>query len=867
MRPPFILIRAMPRLQILEFAIIFLLAGITSGKAAPIPVAAVNRDVEGITLTMQPGTLRLQVCTDRIVRVIYSPTGAIPKLENFVVIAKWTPVPFQLRDDAQAVTILTAKMQVRVDKADGSLHFLDAAGKPVLEEPAGGAKAMPPVMVNHEQAYAPEQAFVSPPDESIWGLGQHPQGTWNWRGMPHQLRQVDTDISLPIIVSSRGYGLLWDNASLTDFDPLDHDVPVDPQTHTANFTTGAAGDYVFETREGDAHNEIGIKLNGQFLVHIQNPFVPFTVSAQATLAANTTVQVQLVGGGPNVKLQAAPKSDRTVFRSQVGDAIDYTFFYGPKLDDVVAGYRAATGAASMWPKWAFGYWQCREHYDSQQHLLDAAKGFRDHHIPVDLIIQDWHYWPEGLWGAYQWDPARYPDPAGMIRTLHDEHLHFMISTWSNPHGEAGDALAAAHLLIDNGNNFVEVTNPAARAMRWFYVNKAFFSIGTDGWWQDCTEPNDFGDVMEDRQFSSGSSNRVRNAYPLFASQSTYEGERAADPSKRVVILTRSAFPGIQRYGTGCWSADISGNWDTFRKQVTNGLNFCLSGIPYWTTDTGGFFRPGDQMTSPDYNELLQRWFAWSTFCPILRIHGNQTETEIWKWPLAEKNLTAFDALRYRLVAYNYSVAWMTTNHGYTPMRALPFDFPNDPKAAAIDDQFMSGPAIMVSPVTQAFGAAKPTRSVYLPAGTGWTDFWTGQKYDGGQTITVDAPLDQIPLHVRAGSILPFGPALQYADEKPHNPLELRVYTGADGAFTLYEDEGDNYHYEEGVYATIPIRWNEAAHQLTVGKRAGQFPGMLAQRTFRVVWVAPDHGVGGESTEAADTTIHYTGDEVRVTAPH
>jgi alpha-D-xyloside xylohydrolase len=373
--------------------------------------------------------------------------------------------------------------------------------------------------------------------------------------------------------------------------------------------------------------------------------------------------------------------------------------------------------------------------------------------------------------------------------------------------------------------------------------------------------------MEDRQFSSGSSNRVRNAYPLFASQSTYEGERAADPSKRVVILTRSAFPGIQRYGTGCWSADISGNWDTFRKQVTNGLNFCLSGIPYWTTDTGGFFRPGDQMTSPDYNELLQRWFAWSTFCPILRIHGNQTETEIWKWPLAEKNLTAFDALRYRLVAYNYSVAWMTTNHGYTPMRALPFDFPNDPKAAAIDDQFMSGPAIMVSPVTQAFGAAKPTRSVYLPAGTGWTDFWTGQKYDGGQTITVDAPLDQIPLHVRAGSILPFGPALQYADEKPHNPLELRVYTGADGAFTLYEDEDDNYHYEEGVYATIPIRWNEAAHQLTVGKRAGQFPGMLAQRTFRVVWVAPDHGVGGESTEAADTTIHYTGDEVRVTAPH
>jgi alpha-D-xyloside xylohydrolase len=860
---------SMRTMRCLRFLLLVVLlpSGIALSQAAPIPVTAVHRDPDGVTLAMQPGTLRLQVCTDRIVRVSYSPTGAIPKLENFVVIAKWNPVPFRLHDDAQAVMLATAKMQVRVDKADGAVHFLDAASHVVLEEPAGGAKATPPVTVNHESAYAPEQGFLSPPDESIWGLGQHPQGTWNWRGMPYQLRQVDTDIALPMIVSSRGYGLLWDNASLTDYDPLDHDVPLDPQTRMANFTTGAAGDYVFMARDGDARNDIGIKLNGQFLVDIQNPFVPYTVSAQATLPANTTVQVQISGGGPNVKLQAAPKSDRTVFRSQVGDAIDYTFFYGPKLDDVIAGYREATGAATMWPKWAFGFWQCREHYDSQQHLLEAAQGFRDRHIPVDLIIQDWHYWPEGLWGAYQWDPARYPDPAGMIRTLHDEHLHFMISTWSNPHGEAGDALAAAHLLIDNGNNFVEVTNPAARAMRWFYVNKAFFSIGTDGWWQDCTEPNDFSDVMEDRQFYSGSSNRVRNAYPLFASQSTYEGQRAADPSKRVVILTRSAWPGLQRYGSGCWSADIEGTWESYRRQVTNGLNFCLSGIPYWTTDTGGFFRPYvDQVNNPDYNELLQRWFAWSTFCPILRVHGNQTETEMWKWPLADKNLEAFDALRYRFLPYNYSVAWMTTHRGYTPMRGLPFDFPGDPKAAAVDDQFMSGPAIMVSPVTKAFGNAHPNRPVYLPAGTRWTDFWTGQGYDGGQTITADAPLDQIPLHVRAGSILPLGPALQYADEKAADPLELRVYRGANGSFTLYEDEGDSYRYEQGVYATIPMRWNDTAHTLTIGKREGGFPGMLASRIFRIVLVSPGRGIGAGPAASIDGEVHYAGNEISVPVP-
>ncbi len=846
---------------------VLLLGGFASTQAAPIPVKAVHRDADGVTLAMQPGTLRLQICTDRIVRVIYSPTDAMPKLENFVVIAKWTSVPFQLHDDAQAVTLATAKMQVRVDKADGAVHFLDAAGRVVLEEPAGGAKAMPAVTVNHEQTYAPEQSFASPPDESIWGLGQHPQGTWNWRGMPYQLRQLDTDIAMPVIVSSRGYGLLWDNASLTDFNPIDQEVKLDPATHSGYVFGGVDGRVVLQVRDGDAHSEIGIKVDDQVLVDLKNPFVPFSISAQTTLPPHAKALATVIGGGPNVKLVFGPPSDFTTFRSQVGDVIDYTFFYGPKLDDVIAGYRKATGAASMWPKWAFGFWQCREHYDSQPHLLEAAQGFRDRHIPVDLIIQDWHYWPEGLWGAYQWDPSRYPDPAGMIKTLHDEHLHFMISTWSNPHGEAGDALAAAHLLIDNGNNFVEVTNPAARAMRWFYVNKAFFSIGTDGWWQDCTEPNDFSDIMEDRQFYRGSANRVRNAYALFASQSTYEGQRAADPSKRVVILTRSAYPGIQRYGTGCWSADISGNWDTFRRQVTNGLNFCLSGIPYWTTDTGGFFRPGDQMTNPDYNELLQRWFAWSTFCPILRIHGCGTETEFWKWPLAEKNLEAFDALRYRFLPYNYSVAWMTTHRGYTPMRALAFDFPDDPKALAVDDQFLSGPAVMVSPVTQAFGAnPHPTRAIYLPAGTRWIDFWTGQGYDGGQTITADAPLDRIPLHVRAGSILPFGPALQYADEKPQDPLELRVYRGADGAFALYEDEGDNYHYEQGGHATIPMRWNEAARKLTIGQREGHFPGMLARRTFRIVWVAPGHGTGAESSASADAEIHYTGDAVSVAAP-
>ncbi len=378
--------------------------------AAPIPVASVQRDSDGVTLKMQPGLMRLQVCTDRVIRVIYCPGETLPALENFAVVAKWKPVPFDIRQDARVVTLSTGKLTVRVDKADGALHFLDSFGRMLLEEPAGGGKSMPAVTVNHEAAFAPAQTFLSPAGESLWGLGQHPQGTWNWRGMPYQLRQLDADISLPVFVSSRGYGILWDNASLTDFNPIDGDLELDPKTKTASFTAGAGGDYVFNIRESDARRELGIKLDGKFLAHIVNYFVPYTLSAATHLEAHQTVQLEVVGGGRNTKLQAAPLSNHTAFRSQVGDVIDYSFFYGPALDDVIASYRQATGAAEMWPLWAYGFWQCREHYSSQQQLLDAAKGFRDRHIPIDLIIQDWQYWPPKLWNAYQWDLSRYPEP-------------------------------------------------------------------------------------------------------------------------------------------------------------------------------------------------------------------------------------------------------------------------------------------------------------------------------------------------------------------------------------------------------------------------------------------------------------------------
>jgi alpha-D-xyloside xylohydrolase len=443
----------------------------------------------------------------------------------------------------------------------------------------------------------------------------------------------------------------------------------------------------------------------------------------------------------------------------------------------------------------------------------------------------------------------------------------MISVWSDPGGIVGRVLASmTNGVIPGYANppWMDVFNPAVRDVRWKYMNQAFYSLGTDGFWQDATEPGDDGNSVSGVKCFAGSANRVRNSYPLFASQATYEGQRRTDSSKRVTILTRSAYPGEQRYAAAVWSGDISGDWLTFARQIPAGLNYSITGLPYWTTDTGGFFHPHDQYASPDYNELLTRWFQWSTFCPILRIHGYQTATEIWNWlPATQTNLIAFDQLRYQMLPYNYSVARKITSERYTPMRALVMDFPKDVSVLAISNEYMFGPAFLVCPVTTAQAT---NRAVYLPSGTSWVDFWTGETFAGGKTVTANAPLNIMPLYVRAGSIVPFGPVVQYATEKPADPIELRVYRGADGKFTLYEDEGDNYDYEKGKYITIPISWNEAKRTLEIGKRSGGFPGMLKERTFNIIWISDGHGVEISSTEKPDAVVHYNGAGVKISGP-
>jgi alpha-D-xyloside xylohydrolase len=561
--------------------------------------------------------------------------------------------------------------------------------------------------------------------------------------------------------------------------------------------------------------------------------------------------------------------------SEVADAVDYYFLYGPEFDQIVGEYRRLTGNPPMFGRWAYGFWQCKNRYNTQEELLAIARKYRDLHIPVDNIVQDWFWWK--TMGEPVFDEKRYPDPKGMVDELHRESFHLMISVWPyfRPGSATYDAFDRAGFFIDKtkvagfhpqGQALYDAFNPAAREAYWKLMDDALFKLGLDAWWLDTDEPETEGretNILVTNKVNGGENGaRVANLYPLMHTAGVYEGQRHASDRKRVFILSRSAFAGAQRNAAAVWSGDINSDWVFLRKQIPAGLNYALSGLPYWTTDIGGFVsgNPYD----PRYRELFMRWFQYGTFCPIFRVHGTRTpdQNELWSYgPEAQKILVSFDRLRYRLLPYIYSLAWMTTSRGYTPMRALAMDFRTDVRAANIGDQFMFGPSIMVSPITDETSR----RHVYLPPlkGSPWYDFWTGATLTSPHDLDAISPLDRIPLHVRAGSIIPMGPDEEWSTQKPPDPLEIRVYPGADGDFALYEDENDNYDYERGAYATITFHWDDAHHALTIGALKGSYPGMLTSRTFNVVFVAEQHGVGIEPSATPDRVVKYEGTELRV----
>ncbi|HEY6900598.1 MAG TPA: TIM-barrel domain-containing protein, partial [Puia sp.] len=623
--------------------------------------------------------------------------------------------------------------------------------------------------------------------------------------------------------------------------------------YTGRFTLGQAGDYCMMLDLGDMDNRHWVVIDGVSCIDESNLWLPPAAGKMVRLSAGEhTVQVVCKAGNvPRLSWRAA--GNTTTFRSPNARRLDYVVFAGRDADEVIESYRSLSGQVPMLPLWAYGFWQCRERYTSGQHLVETVAEFRKRKLPMDAIVQDWQYWGKNGWGVPRFDEEHYPDPRGFIGRLHDMHAHFVISVWENLDRKSGVAkpYVAKGLYIPN-SPWVDIFNPEARTTHWQALNENLFRLGVDGWWMDATEPEN--DALKGKQTFLGSGDFYRLVYPLFVSRAVYEGQRAADPSKRVCILTRSAFAGQQRYGTINWSGDIGSTWDAYRRQIVAGLGYTMTGLPYWTTDIGGFFRPGrGQYTDPGYRELLTRWFQWGALNPVFRVHGYQTETEPWKYGDTVMNdMRAMLDLRYRLLPYIYGNAWEVSRHGSTIMRPLAMDFGGDTTAMGQRYEYMFGRSFLAAPVTEP-GA--DSRVVYLPGGASWFDFWTGKRYTGGGSVKVDAPLSRMPLLVRAGSVVPMGPVIQSTAEDKGDSLEIRIYTGADGQFTLYSDEGDGYGYEQGQYQTIALKWDDRRKELSIGAASGKYKGVPESRVFRVVRV-----------NGPEKTVIYRGKAMTVRLP-
>jgi alpha-D-xyloside xylohydrolase len=744
----------------------------------------VERQPTGLLVHNGTETLHLTVCSATSIHIVAgpgNPTAASP-LQPWIT-APCQPSTFEFSSDPKEATLSTSALKVTIGLTEGELTIKDAAGSALLAERGFKPRDYVADTINGEKVYHVNDRFIPAAQEGFYGLGQHQNGVFNYRGTLVELGQANTDVALPMLISSNGYGILWNTAGLAYFD---------------------------------------------------NRF--------ATELKLTTV---------------------------AADAIDYYFIYGPEPDQIIHQYRQMTGHAPLFGEWAYGFIQSKDRYKSAQQLLDIAGEYRKEHVPLDFIVQDWFWWKLKGDPVFTDDYLKpQPDIPLALDQLHAQHIHAMISLWAvmDPASKNFQQLKQQGFTIDGTPDY-DASNPKARDAYWDLLIGKIFSQGWDGFWLDSSEPetdNGAGDVaLFDRQLSIGNGARYTNVFPLLHTQGIYEHWRATTEKKRVFILTRSAFLGQQRNASTTWSGDVYGTFMTFARQIPAGLNFSVSGIPYWTTDIAGYGWPLERDTRDlSFQELYTRWYQFGVFSPIFRTHGHRSNdtNEIFSYGAQTPTLIAYDKLRYRLLPYIYSLAWRVTNEDYTIQRALVMDWRTNLKVRDIGDQFMFGPAFLVNPVTTE-GAT--SRFVYLPPAARWYDFWTGESLNGDQRILASAPLDRIPLYIRAGSILPLGPEIEYVGEKPADPIELRIYRGADGDFTLYEDEGDTYNYEKGAYSLIPLHWNNATSTLTLGARTGSYPGMQPTRIFHVVLVDKNHGQGAQPSSTWDLEIRYDGKALNI----
>jgi alpha-D-xyloside xylohydrolase len=810
---------------------------------------------DSIVLTDGRRRLRFAFPSDSIARVTFTEDKPFKEVSSLIVERQPAYTRYSVNENEDDFTISTNALKLVIRKGTGAISYFDNDGKLLLSEPERGGKWLTAkqvfknvyrkgakaaaaqsidgaraVVEDSERvfdrnAFEAKLEFVFDEKEALFGLGSHEEGYGNLRGKSRDLYQQNMKAVVPYFVSTKVYGILVDCCSLMTF----HD--------------DAYGSFVW---------------------------------------------------------------------ADVVDELDYYFIRGKSFDEVTRGYHHLTGKAPMLPKWAFGFAQSKERYVNACEMVEVVREYRRRKIPLDLIVLDWKSWPNGSgWGQKSFDPVRFPDPRKFTQALHEMGARLMVSIWPIMTGdcENQEELLTRGLMLGNQSTY-DAFSEEARRCYWEQANRGLFSNDIDGWWCDCTEPfeADWQGAVKPECHSRLLINTEHskryldpgyiNAYSLLHSKGIYEGQRQTTSGKRVINLTRSSYAGQHRYAAITWSGDISATWEMLRRSIPEGLNFCAAGEPYWTLDIGGFFIKNDPSlwfwrgdydagcrgltdanalepdpkdsgcTDKGFWELYTRWLQYAVFLPIFRSHGTDAAREIWRF--GDEGTPFYDALakyiklRYQLIPYIYSLVAQVSLNSYTMVRALALDFAEDPATYNVTDQYLFGPAFMVCPVTQPMyylrnseplNVSVKQRAAYLPKGREWYDFWTEKSYAGGQTINADAALETLPLFIPAGSIIPMSPVMQYVDEKPDAPYEIRIYRGASCSFDLYEDAGDGYDYEKGGYAIVNLSWDDQQNEFVIGRRSGSFPGLIQSREYELVFISDGH--------RETRKVSYCGDEIKL----
>ncbi len=815
-------------MRVFRFAII--VAALT-GCLRPDDKEIIEKGEHHLTLAKGDALVKVEIIDATIIHIVKGRDSLKTSVPDYVTQLKPQKVAWSHKRRGNDLIVSTKLVSVTID-AGGTISFHDSDGRQLLAESPSGT------VIHTENAdHEVSQSFVAG-DEGLYGLGQYQNGIMNWKNVPLRMTQFNQEIVVPFLISTHDYGIYWHNYSVTDFNRPENEITFsitqdqEKNIRKAVFTPARTGLYHFfvdspNPKKNRFNGPIVVTLNGDTVIHYSTVWVPDCHTGQKYLEAGETYEVifqntdaQVPGG----LFYNEPGFNKTVFSSRKGNTVDYFFIHGSGPKEIISGYQRLTGSAPLFARSAYGFWQCRERYHHQQELLENAREYRKRGIPIDNIVQDWFYWPEDTKGP-EWDRKKYPDPAAMVDELEELNLQLMVSVWPEVINEP--LLKKYHLDHAKLRNthYLDLYDSDVQRNYYRMLSDSMFHFGVTSIWLDGTEPEK--KPLDTTQTAGGSFAEVANAYSLLVNQAMYEGRRKEYPDQRVFNLTRSAYAGQQRYGATSWSGDVAATWEQFAEQIPAGLNFAMAGIPYWTTDIGGFFRDrnslnpifDDQYTDPEFIELLTRWFQFGAFNPVFRIHGYVSNTEVWRYgPRFESIARKFIDLRYQMLPYIYSEAWKVTSKNQLMMRPLVYDYPNDKNTWGVTDQYLFGDCFLVSPVT-CYQCRE--REVYLPAGD-WYNFWTHEKVTGGKELKTPAPLDQIPLYVKAGSIVPMGPRVQYATEPTDEPVVIHIYPGQDAEYVLYLDDNESTRYEKGEFTELVLQYNEDSATLSVDKGNGSY---------------------------------------------